>query len=206
MRYHRTARLVAGFAWLAACVACGEAPDPVAEPIPSPTQLATSQPPSLSPSPSSSPDQTPAVTAVAPPAQGSAPTLVADREILVSISQQHMWGYEHGRVVVDTVVVTGRPELPTPTGIYHVFAKYSPYKFVSPWPRASPYYYDPLLSNYAMEYESGGYFIHDAPWRTDWAAGANERDGSHGCVNTPTLPMSDLYRWARLGDVVVVEA
>ena len=117
-----------------------------------------------------------------------------------------MWAYEHGRVVVDTVVVTGRPELPTPTGIYHVFAKYSPYKFVSPWPRGSPYYYDPLWSNYAMEYESSGYFIHDAPWRTDWAAGANERDGSHGCVNTPTLPISVLYRWARLGDVVVVEA
>jgi len=197
---------VAGLVWLVASVACGEAPDPVAEPIASPTQLATSQPPSLSPSPSSSPDQTPAVTAVAPPAQGSAPTLIADREILVSISQQHMWAYEHGRVVADTVVVTGRPELPTPTGTYHVFAKYSPYKFVSPWPRGSPYYYDPLWSNYAMEYESGGYFIHDAPWRTDWAAGANERDGSHGCVNTPTLPMSVLYRWARLGDVVVVEA
>src|SRR5438094_4482079 len=96
MRYHRTARLVAGLVLLVASVACGEAPDPVAEPIASPTQLATSQPPSLSPSPSSSPDQTPAVTAVAPPAQGSAPTLIADREILVSISQQHMWAYEHG--------------------------------------------------------------------------------------------------------------
>ena len=197
---------MAGLVLLVASVACGEAPDPVAEPIASPTQLATPQPPSLSLSPASSPDRTPAVTAVAPPAQGSAPTLVADREILVSISQQHMWAYEHGRVVVDTAVVTGRPELPTPTGTYHVFAKYSPYKFVSPWPRGSPYYYDPLWSNYAMEYESGGYFIHDAPWRTDWAAGANERDGSHGCVNTPTLPMSVLYRWARLGDVVVVEA
>lgn len=29
---------------------------------------------------------------------------------------------------------------------------------------------------------------------------------SHGCINTPTSAMSLLYRWARLGDVVVVEA
>lgn len=57
-----------------------------------------------------------------------------------------------------------------------------------------------------MEYESNGYFIHDAPWRTDWAAGANERNGSHGCSNTPTSAMSLLYGWARLRDVVVVEA
>jgi len=192
---------------------CGSTPNSAAAPAPSATQLATSQPTAaadFTPSPTEGP-ASPGVTSPSPttaqarPAQGSAPELAADREILVSISKQHLWAYDHRRLVVDAVVVTGRPELPTPTGTFRVFAKRSPYRFVSPWPKGSPYYYDPLWSNYAMEFADGGYFIHDAPWRTDWGPGADQRDGSHGCVNVQSGPMSTLYAWARLGDLVIVE-
>lgn len=197
------ATLISVLLWLIAA-GCGPAPDPAEAPPPAPTQLAMSQP--SAPADSTQPSPPAAATPTqALPAQGSAPELAAEREILVSISKQHMWAYDHGQVVVDAVIVTGRPELPTPTGTFRVFAKYSPYRFVSPWPKGSPYYYDPLWSNYAMEFAGGGYFIHDAPWRTDWAHGADQRDGSHGCVNVQTGPMSTFYAWARLGDLVIVE-
>lgn len=124
---------------------------------------------------------------------------------MISLGSQHLWAYDGDAVVVDTIVATGRPELPTVTGTFRILAKYSPYEFISPWPRGSPYWYAPVWSTYAMEFESSGFFIHDAPWRSVWGPGANVTAGSHGCVNVPIAPMARLYAWARVGDAVVVE-
>src|SRR6266704_5299597 len=72
--------------------------------------------------------------------------------IVVSISQQELDAYNNGQLFVSTPVATGRPQLPTLTGTYHFFAKYSPYTFISPWPVGSPFYYPPSTANYAMEW------------------------------------------------------
>lgn len=56
-----------------------------------------------------------------------------------------------------------------------------------------------------MEFIPGGYYLHDAPWRTWYGPGSNIQDGWQGCVNIPLAPLSALYRWARLGDEVVVQ-
>ena len=133
--------------------------------------------------------------------------------IVVSLSQQELDAYENGQLFVSTPVATGRPQLPTPTGIYHIFAKYSPYRFISPWPVGSPYYYPPSTANYAMEWAQGGYFIHDAPWRGYFGKGANnwhqdplmgEDPGTHGCINVPTSTMSQLFSWATIGTTVEI--
>jgi hypothetical protein len=47
-----------------------------------------------------------------------------------------------------------------------MLAKYHPYQFVSPWAYGSPYWYEPAWTNYAILCRDGGYFIHDAPWRS----------------------------------------
>ena len=133
--------------------------------------------------------------------------------IVVSISQQELDAYNNGQLFVSAPVATGRPELPTPTGTYHIFAKYSPYTFISPWPAGSPYYYPPSRANYAMEWARGGYFIHDAPWRGYFGKGANnwhwdplmgEDPGTHGCVNVPTSAMAQLFSWATIGTTVQI--
>ena len=124
---------------------------------------------------------------------------------MIDLSDQHLWAYDGEVKVVDTIVATGRPELPTITGTFSILVKYSPYEFISPWPPGSPWWYEPSWTNWAMEFESSGFFIHDAPWRTVWGPGANVKDGSHGCVNVPLAPMETLYRWARVGDLVVVQ-
>jgi lipoprotein-anchoring transpeptidase ErfK/SrfK len=133
--------------------------------------------------------------------------------IVVSLSQQELDAYDNGQLLGSTPVATGRPDLPTPTGTYHIFAKYSPYTFVSPWPVGSPDYYQPSTVHYAMEWAQGGYFIHDAPWRKYFGKGANnwhwdplmgEDPGTHGCINVPTSVMSDLFSWATIGTTVQI--
>lgn len=129
----------------------------------------------------------------------------ATHRIVVSIRRQHLWVFNGSRLIVDTVIGTGRPELPTLLGTYHVFYKTSPFHMVSPWPYGSPYWYAPVWVKDVMEFIPGGYFIHDAPWRTRWGPGANLVAGSHGCVNVPLEVMERLYAWTAIGDEVVVQ-
>jgi lipoprotein-anchoring transpeptidase ErfK/SrfK len=124
--------------------------------------------------------------------------------ILVSLKLQELKAIQDGVVLLDTVVATGRPALPTLTGTFHVFAKYSPYRMVSPWPYGSAYYYPPVWMSWAMEWEASGYFIHDAPWRTVYGPGANLISGTHGCINVPHNAMSWLYQWTPVGTTVTV--
>ena len=125
--------------------------------------------------------------------------------IVISLSRQVLTAYQDGAAVMTTFVATGRPQLPTPPGVYRVFHKYSPYKFISPWPYGSPYWYPSAWTSFAMEFIAGGYFIHDAPWRSWYGPGSNLYNGTHGCVNVPYSPMSFLWNWTPMGTTVVVQ-
>ena len=125
--------------------------------------------------------------------------------IVVSLSRQVLTAYQDGTVVQTTFVATGRPQLPTPPGVYQIFHRYSPYKMISPWPYGSPWWYAPSWTNWAMEFIGGGYFIHDAPWRSWYGPGANLYNGTHGCVNVPYSSMAFLWNWAPIGTTVVVQ-
>jgi hypothetical protein len=126
------------------------------------------------------------------------------RRIVVSLAQQHLWAYDHDQLILETDVTTGRPELPTPAGNYHIFYKTSPYQMISPWPYGSPYWYPSAWVNWVMEFREGGYFLHDAPWRSWFGPGSQYGAGTHGCINIPDGPMLQLYNWAQLGDRVDV--
>jgi hypothetical protein len=151
--------------------------------------------------------------------QGVGPVLAAHqcghssysgKSIYVSISLEEMIFYDNGCVVNATPVTAGRPQLPTPTGTFSIFLKQSPVEFISPWPPSSPYYYSPVLIQYAMEFLSGGYYIHSAQWETsnDFGPGSQyiPADASHGCVHTPTSVMAWAYGWTPLGTPVVISA
>jgi lipoprotein-anchoring transpeptidase ErfK/SrfK len=125
--------------------------------------------------------------------------------IVISLSRQVLTAYQDGNAILTTFVATGRPQLPTPPGVYHIFARYSPYKMISPWAYGSPFWYPPSWTNFAMEFIGGGYFIHDAPWRSWYGPGANLYNGTHGCVNVPYSPMATLWNWAPNGTTVVVQ-
>ncbi|MGH2443133.1 MAG: L,D-transpeptidase, partial [Chloroflexota bacterium] len=131
--------------------------------------------------------------------------------IIVSLSKQTLYAYDGDHLVLQTLVTTGNPALPTPPGSYTVMQRIHPFEFISPWPVGSPYYYAPSWVQYAMLFRSGGYFIHDAPWRSAYGPGTNgpgqpgtNYGGSHGCINTPPDAMTFLWNWTPISTPVDV--
>jgi lipoprotein-anchoring transpeptidase ErfK/SrfK len=127
--------------------------------------------------------------------------------ITLNLALQEGVFYQDGCVVKATPITTGRPELRTPTGTFSIFYKQSPFQFISPWPPSSPYYYYPSWTNWVMEFASGGYFIHDAPWEPNWQYGPgseNSSGASHGCVHIPSDVMQWLYGWTPDGTAVII--
>lgn len=126
------------------------------------------------------------------------------RRIVISLSQQNLVAWSGGGVVLTTLVTTGRPELPTPLGVWHIFDKQSPIHFISPWGPGSPFWYQDAWAVWGMQFIPGGYFLHDAPWRSWYGPGSQYGDGTHGCVNIPHDAMRFLFSWAQIGDEVDV--
>jgi lipoprotein-anchoring transpeptidase ErfK/SrfK len=133
----------------------------------------------------------------------------AGKRIIVSLSQETLYAYDGTKLVLRTYVTTGNPSLPTPLGSYTILAKYSPFEFVSPWPAGSPYWYPPSWTTWAMLFQSEGYFLHDAPWRSAFGPGTNgpgqpgtNYGGTHGCVNIPPGPMQTLWNFSPTGTPV----
>ncbi len=86
-----------------------------------------------------------------------------EKWIDLNLATQSMAAYEDGKQVRVSLITSGRPELPTPTGVYNVLSKVSPKMFISPWPKDSKWYYEPVQANFALLFRSGGFYIHDAP-------------------------------------------
>ena len=187
---------------------------PSLPPVPAP-----GAPPSQAPPPSSSPspatDQAPPPSSdpqAAPSSPPPSPSGAADprcgnyatgKAILISLPNQDLTACQDGQVFLDTPVTTGRAALATPPGSYSVLRKVSPWVMTSPWPRGSPYWYEPSLVQYTLWFRDGGYAIHDAPWRSTYGPGT-QANGTHGCVNVPRPAMDHLYNWADVGIPVLV--
>jgi hypothetical protein len=131
------------------------------------------------------------------------------KRIIVSLGQQTLYAYDGTKLELRTYVTTGNPSLPTPVGSFTILAKYSPFEFISPWPPGSPYWYPPSWTSYAMLFQSEGYFLHDAPWRSAFGPGTNgpgqpgsNYGGTHGCVNIPPGPMLFLWNFSPIGTPV----
>jgi lipoprotein-anchoring transpeptidase ErfK/SrfK len=148
-----------------------------------------------------------AVGAAQPARAASAQAGIAKR-ITVNVVRERLRAWEGNRVVLSTPVTTGDRLLPTPTGYFRLYAKFSPYTMISPWPKGDYRWYPPSRMSFAMEF-ARGYFIHDAPWRSVYGRGSNagtqpgtNYGGTHGCVNVPYAAMRFLYSWATPGTLV----
>lgn len=130
------------------------------------------------------------------------------RAVVIDLSDQYLYAYQDGSVLLTTAVTTGRPQLRTEQGAFHVLSKSSPFLFISPWPKGSPYYYPPAWTTWAVEFIGDGTYLHDAPWQPDGTYGPGSENGSyasHGCVHVPRAVMSTLYGWLQVGDLVIVQ-
>lgn len=127
--------------------------------------------------------------------------------IVVSHQAQELWAYQDGKVVKDTLVTTGRPQLPTDLGAMKVLSKSSPFVMRSPWPRSSPWWYPDTKVQMVLWFTITGEGLHDAYWEWDSAYGPGSEDGgfaSHGCIHVPLAAETFLYGWAAVGTPVIV--
>lgn len=117
--------------------------------------------------------------------------------IEISISQQHMWYFENGKLVLDTDVVTGDSlsNCDTPTGRYSIESRATNTTLTGPG-------YSSFVNFWMGFY--GGYGIHDASWRSSYGGRIYQGNGSHGCVNTPYDKVKELYERTGYGTPVIV--
>lgn len=198
-------------------IGCGPTPvggntTATASPTRTASPTATAMP---TPMPSPTPTPRPSPTAKATPKPTSAPPAPrpTGRVILISLSRQWLYTYEDGAFVFSNAVETGMPQLPTPTGSFSILSKARDVTFFSPWPEASPYYYNPTHINCAMEFKSGGFYLHDAWWHVVFGPGGNVphrlsngkwETGSHGCVGMTIPNARRLYAWCSVGTPVII--
>ena len=123
----------------------------------------------------------------APPSPPPAPT--SGRWIDVNLSTQRVTAYQGNTAVRSTLVSTGLPRTPTPTGRYRIYVKY-----VST-PMSGPGYYLPNVP-YTM-YFYRGYGLHGTYWHSNFG-----HPMSHGCINLPTPEAQWLFYWASVGTLV----
>jgi hypothetical protein len=135
--------------------------------------------------------------------------------VVVSLAEQVIRVYDNGKLVNAFQVTTGQPDLPTPPGTWWVEGKKSPTEFKSDEPPSSPNWYPPTPINFAMQFHSNGYFLHDSWWRTEYGPGTNfphldpggtqySIHGSHGCVNMSENDAGWLYSFVQLFTHVLI--
>lgn len=126
--------------------------------------------------------------------------------VVVDLSDQYVYAYRNSNLVLSSPVTTGSPSTPTPTGNFQVMARLSPYRFVSYYSPGHPYYYEPFTAEYAIRFRSGGYYLHHAPYRTNYGPGTNlNGNGSLGCVNVPLSAIEQLYYFVDIGTPIRVQ-
>lgn len=122
---------------------------------------------------------------------------IGDTYIEVDMTEQHMYYYVNGELVLDTDVVTGNTgrRMGTPEGINYVYNKQRD-RILRGADYATPVkYWVPV---------KGAVGIHDASWRKEFGGEIYKRNGSHGCINTPSDVMAELYEMVEIGTPVIM--
>ncbi len=122
---------------------------------------------------------------------------IGDTFIEVDLSDQYMYYYKDGELILETDIVSG--DIPkgwtTPRGVFAIYGKDTDtylygrdyIDFVSYW---MPYF--------------RGYGLHDSDWRDEWGGDIYTYDGSHGCINMDKDSARILYENVEIGTPVVV--
>lgn len=122
---------------------------------------------------------------------------IGDTYIEVDMTEQKMYYYVDGELVIETDIVTGNTgrRMGTPQGVNYVYNKQRN-RVLRGQGYASPVkYWVPV---------KGAIGIHDASWRSEFGGEIYKTNGSHGCINTPTDVMAQLYEQVEIGTPVIM--
>ena len=132
---------------------------------------------------------------------------IGNTYIEISLSNQRMWFYKNGQLIVDTAIVTGIPSggTYTPTGAYKILNKQR--NQVLKGKNSDGTKYESPVS-FWLPFIGNAYGIHDASWRGDsqgsYGGSIYISNGSHGCVNTPYSWVSQIYNSVDIGTPVII--
>lgn len=103
-----------------------------------------------------------------------------------NLTQQHLWFYKDGQLVIESDFVSGLPteERETTTGVFVIPYKKSPETLKGDTWEEQVTYWMPF-------YDGQG--LHDAPWRTSFGGNIYQTNGSHGCINLPADAAKIIY-------------
>lgn len=118
---------------------------------------------------------------------------LGDTYIEVNLTEQHLYYYQKGKVVMDTDIVSGRMTRDrfTPPGVF--FLTYKTKDRIlrgAPGPDGQPSYQSHV--NFWMPF-NGGIGLHDASWRSSYGGTIYKYSGSHGCINLPYNAAKKIY-------------
>jgi len=123
-----------------------------------------------------------------------------EKWIEVDLSEQKLRAWQGDTLYLESLVSTGLPWFPTPTGEFRIWIKLRATKMEGG--SGKYYYYLPNVP-YTMFFANDqvpswrGFGLHGTYWHNDFG-----RVHSHGCVNLPTSVAEKLYYWVgpNLGD------
>ena len=119
---------------------------------------------------------------------------LGDTYIEVDLTEQYMWYYQNGNIILQSEIVSGLPSDPdrkTPPGIFTLNSKSSPSVLRGEMTENGTYSYEQPVT-YWMPF-NGGIGFHDADWQPYFGGDRYLTGGSHGCINLPPENAGQLY-------------
>lgn len=122
---------------------------------------------------------------------------IGDTYVEIDMGNQILYYYKDKKLVLATPVVTGNTSrnMGTPSKVCYVYFKQRNRVL-----RGADYA-TPVKYWMAVDGRIG---IHDASWRKEFGGEIYKTDGSHGCINTPTENMEELYDIVEIGTPVIM--
>jgi hypothetical protein len=121
---------------------------------------------------------------------------IGDTYIEIDYTNQHLWYYKDGKLVIDTDVVTGNISRGngSPDGVFKIVYKERNATLVGEGYSSPVDYFMPFAYNVG---------IHDASWRSEFGGEIYKSSGSHGCINAPADVAEQLFELVAVDTPVV---
>jgi len=118
--------------------------------------------------------------------------LVAQKEIVVDLSEQRAYAYEDGDVVFSGRISSGKIGRETPIGTFRILEK-KRYHRSNLWPKPN----GGAKMNYMLRLTNSGIAMH--------LGYVPNRPASHGCIRMKNGFAQRMFKWAKVGTPVHVE-
>jgi hypothetical protein len=121
---------------------------------------------------------------------------IGDTYIEIDYTNQHLWYYREGELVIETDVVTGNINRGngSPDGVFKIVYKERNATLVGEGYSSPVDYFMPFAYNVG---------IHDASWRSTFGGEIYKTSGSHGCINAPADIAEQLFEQVEVGTPVI---